>query len=1278
MHYNIQGKLVYNNIIENWPTKKPKQFITKTGDRGNRGEKGIDGDVGPPGSIGPKGYKGNIGDRGPKGLKGRRGPKGKQGPIGDQGDKGEVGMKGLQGDKGDMGPKGGKGDRGDSGISGVKGGKGNKGNLGFSGYPLIDYATCKKTSWTNEDEAIVWYHKDKTFCLPGSSYTNEDINIGDHTKGSIYEGRKACENNEDCLAYTYNKSEGTYILKKRIERANDGFSKPGLGDNFICFKKPYKELSDKAKKTLGENVFSYSWLPPPDPNLDYTTWYKDDPDPYREVTCPGNSVVTKIETKCFCGNPYTYEPIINYYHKDWAEVDSNGNPKNQYDKLEDAIEACNKLDSCNGITPETNSKYTLRKSINQFPNKNFMISWKKIPNLYGFNSKIKDGYYGPIDNHYYSGWAEVDSNGRPKYEHDNLEDAIEECNNLDSCNAITTEISGKYTTRKGNDPIYNNNEKIKSWEKIQVTDKPPQIKEICSESWGKNIISNDERNNNKYILRDCHHRLTCCDFKISDDPTYASDGRILDTKVTNRLFKNELDKDTIYNKLWILLNPKLEDGTFLSPFDYPDIFPYGTNYSNQDSLDYLNKNKPINWDNNKNYNSLTIKEKCNSHNCTVINDDKCDCSDILYQKQLNTFNVKTNNTNVKEIPYTNNCKSKECNKIGQLCTDNKVCINLKNDDTECANPPCWHEIMEPIKPGQGCGKSNDICTEPELGRVCPAKNKICTMDKNEHCDKPPCWNKIPILKKCPGKKCPTENQQCKLQFNDYNLPGFHCRNEVNEDCLNPPCWYKINNETNTCTEKECEFVGQKCIDQNGKAIKLCRNLDKSGCKSKPCWFDIEEIDCGINDDRCNINQIGHICKTTNPLIPKKECTNAYSTIFCNHPPCLIKENTDDFLMKLKRIVENNIKNDDDINYSTTKKTFKFDDRDTVGTITFDKLHNFLDLNWNIFEANSIKENLQFLWDKYEFDNEINYEEFIKLIKNMKVVPYNIREGQGRIYPNSILTGKTYNESNEYLNEYEFKESFYNKGPSGNIGFKGLRGEKGIQGPRGKKGEKGDIGPIGPIGPPGKPGLPGEKGRKGLRGAIGQFGPKGIKGLRGEKGIKGIKGIKGNKGNKGNKGSIGESGYSVSSYNIKDDDDNNNNKYSEWRPVVRSSNLPNENRMRPDNVCKDGALSGIRTSLNPEVYQIRHLMKEEYGCKRRLVCENWKCEKKNRECKYRMIPDPAQPPYWQFNRNYEMACKNIPSADNLINIDSTPTEYIDPNFGDDLYKEESLSKYPFLV
>ena len=36
------------------------------------------------------------------------------------------------------------------------------------------------------------------------------------------------------------------------------------------------------------------------------------------------------------------------------------------------------------------------------------------------------------------------------------------------------------------------------------------------------------------------------------------------------------------------------------------------------------------------------------------------------------------------------------------------------------------------------------------------------MRKNDKCDNPPCWNKIPLLEKCKGVRCPTKGQQCAL------------------------------------------------------------------------------------------------------------------------------------------------------------------------------------------------------------------------------------------------------------------------------------------------------------------------------------------------------------------------------------------------------------------------------------------------------------------------------------------------------------------------------------
>ena len=245
----------------------------------------------------------------------------------------------------------------------------------------------------------------------------------------------------------------------------------------------------------------------------------------------------------------------------------------------------------------------------------------------------------------------------------------------------------------------------------------------------------------------------------------------------------------------------------------------------------------------------------------------------------------------KPIPYAEECESQFCSKEGQLCVDGKVCLNKINPENDCLKPPCWHNNVAPT---DSC---NTLCSN--LGQYCTA-GKICTMDTNDNCKTPPCWNKIPDLKKCPGKRCPTPGQQCSLGGTKYNYPGFVCLDEVNEKpsdnisewCRVPPCWHKIPNFTDSCSSNKCQFVGQKCgpkcpivpkLDKNGNQLKdkngnvrmepdkncmknrsyskICLDKKYGSCTNPPCWHP-------VNEPRV----CSHILLANNtPVVNGKEC-----------------------------------------------------------------------------------------------------------------------------------------------------------------------------------------------------------------------------------------------------------------------------------------------------------------------------------------------------------------------------------------------------------------------
>ena len=409
----------------------------------------------------------------------------------------------------------------------------------------------------------------------------------------------------------------------------------------------------------------------------------------------------------------------------------------------------------------------------------------------------------------------------------------------------------------------------------------------------------------------------------------------------------------------------------------------------------------------------------------------------------------------KEIPYTSDCKSKFCNQEGQLCTDNKVCLDKINLETKCYKTPCWHNIREAKT---SCG---DKCEYDELGSLCG--DKICNMRKNDKCDDPPCWNKIPLLEKCSGVRCPTKGQQCALGGEKYNLVGFECKDEKNlnpenniyEQCLKPPCWHKAEQYTLDCgTNPSCRIIGQKCGSKD-EYTKICLNKKNVNCDNPPCWHDVSTSQCNdmLRDDaqdgicnkttlkdfrgndildangspifilqNCdyagNCSKIGSRCLIDNEV--KFECMNSkrfldisydkFNKKRCNNPPCWVPlDNNSDTFNYLKLINEKNYKSDSDIiNLDNIKKNSRVDesyvfvDEDRQGTIDFNTFYNFMNDNWYIFEANCKLSNAQELWNKYVgLNNRMDYYKFNGMMRILRVEKFKYRDKVGRIFPQSI-------------------------------------------------------------------------------------------------------------------------------------------------------------------------------------------------------------------------------------------------------------------------------------
>ena len=316
-----------------------------------------------------------------------------------------------------------------------------------------------------------------------------------------------------------------------------------------------------------------------------------------------------------------------------------------------------------------------------------------------------------------------------------------------------------------------------------------------TKKWSTKVCGRDTTDD---VKRDCTHKFTCCKLDTYDFPES-------EYLLWNRVFpegRGGMKEERFINKLWIILKP---DGLNKSYKDYPKgFFETDIDIENPDYIKILEK------------------------------DDTS-----------------------KQIPYASECNSKYCSKIGQLCVDKKVCKNETNMKTECYKPPCWHKTPEITNncPDGNC--HGDLDKYQNLGQQCTNK-KICDMRKNDNCDDPPCWNKIDVLEKCPGRRCPTPGQQCTSGFDTYNRTGYVCKDQDHKEplnnppewCRDPPCWYPADKtvSVDNCagTGNYCKIYGQKCVDRNGKVTKICLNQPhpESDCNG-PCWFSVNE------NQKCN-------------------------------------------------------------------------------------------------------------------------------------------------------------------------------------------------------------------------------------------------------------------------------------------------------------------------------------------------------------------------------------------------------------------------------------------
>lgn len=328
--------------------------------------------------------------------------------------------------------------------------------------------------------------------------------------------------------------------------------------------------------------------------------------------------------------------------------------------------------------------------------------------------------------------------------------------------------------------------------------------------------------NSMWSSRDCDHRLKCCPIKAYDIPE-AVPLRF------ERINAEPNQEERIYNIMWIQMQPigfrkKIED--------YPELFLSKAEYD-------LNK---IN----------------NNEDNSLISFD-------FIEKVKDEY---------EEIPITTDCGSKRCSRIGQFCSENKVCLNTINPESECTRPPCWHPIPAKTStcPIGRCSQIGQYC-DRDGGRICLNYKNL-----EENCSNPPCWMKVPRLKSCEGKRCIYEGQQCTADTDKMNFAGYQCKNVPNEfyvgeQCTKPPCWHKIPEfvEESECSQKTCEFVGQKCKiggTEEDPLFKICLDEKTDDCQNPPCWFDSEQmIECpkmiGFCPDEDAKDEFGELIKDQN-------------------------------------------------------------------------------------------------------------------------------------------------------------------------------------------------------------------------------------------------------------------------------------------------------------------------------------------------------------------------------------------------------------------------------
>ena len=544
-----------------------------------------------------------------------------------------------------------------------------------------------------------------------------------------------------------------------------------------------------------------------------------------------------------------------------------------------------------------------------------------------------------------------------------------------------------------------------------------------------------------FIERDCQHRLTCCPYDLYDigEP---------ESMIKTRMFygSRDMGEERLLNKSWVTLKPR---GLNKIERDYPDGFFETENMGGAVKIITNNKDK---------YQEIVYAEDCKSKFCSKVGQHCIDnkiCTDDI---NIETGCLKPPCWHKISDPV-DSCTG-TCEMLGQQCTDNKICSMQTNEN--CDTPPCWNPIPLLDKcPGKRCPIPGQQCSLGSTkynmtGFVCKDEvNELPANNISEWCREPPCWHNVSqYTNECESEKCKIVGQKCGTE-DKYNKI---CLDKSTDSCLNPPCWHNVDN-SRICSrilfsnQTPVNDDGDECpkslkLDADGKEIKNkfdeplyeynqeCKDKwDKNKLKEKNVCKPIELLDESNNKikdsegnpimvmGKCkfegNCSNIGRRCTVNGKSM--YECMDKYKTLDaitpsfdkskCNNPPCWvpIEDALDPKLMYLRILNNNEFKNEAQINAlnglekaEVNLNVYQFTEDDRKGTITFSQLHNYMQANWIIFEANSIRENALIIWKMFTGSdggrNTMNYTQFSTMMRKLRVETFKYRDDKGRIYP----------------------------------------------------------------------------------------------------------------------------------------------------------------------------------------------------------------------------------------------------------------------------------------